>query len=595
MANFANSYVNPQEGSAQVAAPVQDPGISSLLNAGSGILDSIGSMANAAQKNYKEEAKLALKAQIEQANNETLSSFSQDQLKIAEAVEMGDMSSAQARSRMRNNLTTYIANNPQLTQDLGKVHTSVVKSTGLGQAVYEGTVSEKQAQSLQDKAVEAGWVLPSATDDQKMAAASAYAQFQRGIEQMRAEQQQVSLGTAKINQRTAGISQQSAILGLQEKQAQAQSRAALGQVAGAYQVKLGNSFEQIRQAKEQGQITALQADMAIDQAFLEVQQVSAQLGADAGSDYINGMTRGLTAMRDNYKRYVSGDIQLNELKNRNDTAVAIQTDQILGDPQRARLAAVNNIYNNAGPVLFEQMSTQVASLLDNNTNQASKPSDILPDTPEGQADTKTYLNFVTDGMKKSQSAGVDNPELYRQQLDTNISKIFKGLEVYGPNSSNSTSYNNVVDFLADPAFGKYVAKNGVPDEASAYKAGQVLEYEYVNKALPLIKSEWENTKTGGTPEITYYGRTEQVTMKDQQATPQLIQPKFVGSGVTFVAQGGVGNSITQRKVRELNEKVAPVLNRLVRMTAHLEGSVDYRGIYEGRFAGVFEEATPEGK
>ena len=148
MADFSASYVNPQEGSASVQTPVQDPGISSLLSAGSNILDSLGSMAGAAQKNYKEEAKALLKQQIEDTNNQTLSNFSQDQLKIAEAVEMGDMSSAQARSRMRANLTNYIANNPALTQDLGKVHTSVIKTTGLGQAVYEGTASEKQAQSL---------------------------------------------------------------------------------------------------------------------------------------------------------------------------------------------------------------------------------------------------------------------------------------------------------------------------------------------------------------------------------------------------------------------------------------------------------------
>lgn len=574
MADFG-IYLPEREGSAAPLSPVTPATDASLWQSAGNILESIGKTAN-----------LAKKAAQEEMGNRVLASFAQEQLRIAEAVEMGDMSSMQARTRLRTNLSRAIANNPALQEDLTKSQTAVLKTTGLGQAVFEGTATEKQQQSLEDKAVADGWVSPGATDTQKKQAAAAYAQFQNGLQLIQGEQAGVTLARSKVGY-------QSDVIGLRQKQREEQSRLALGQIAGAYQTKLGNTFEQIRKAHANGQMNALEAEMALDQAFTEVQQVSNLIGADAGSDYVNGLTKGMTNMLDNYKRYISGTIELKDLETRNAQAIAIQADQILGDPKRAQLAAINQIYNNAAPVIFQQMSGEVARILDGNSNQQGKPADILPDTPEGQRDTKVYFNMLKDAMGKAD--GVDDPETYRQQLGNNIGKIFKGLEVYGPASSDSASYNNVVDFIADPAFGKYVGKNGLPDEQAAFKAGQVLEFEYVNKALPLVEAEWRKVMTGGRqvvdPGLGSMGGFPRIL--DQKPAAKLIEPKFIGSGITFVAKGGSANYLTQRTVKDLNEKVAPVMNRLIRMTAHLDGGTDYRGTYEARFASVFQDEETE--
>jgi hypothetical protein len=578
MADFG-VYLPEREGSASPLSPVTPVSDASLWQSAGSMLENIGKSANLAQKAAQEEM-----------GNRVLADFAREQLRIAEAVEMGDMSSMQARTRLRTNLDRAIANNPGLQGEFTKSQTAVLKSTGLGQAVFEGTATEKQQQSLEDKAVADGWVAPSATEDQKRQAAAAYAQFQNGLQLIQGEQAEVTLARSKVGY-------QSDVIGLRQKQREEQSRLALGQIAGAYQTKLGNTFEQIRQAHANGQMSALEAEMALDQAFTEVQQVSSLVGADAGSDYVNGLTKGMTNMLDNYKRYISGSIQLKDLETRNAQAIAIQADQILGDPKRAQLAAINQIYNNAAPVIFQQMSGEVARILDGNSNQQGKPADILPDTPEGQRDTKVYFNMLKDAMSKADNGGVDDPETYRQQLGNNIGKIFKGLEVYGPASSDSASYNNVVDFISDPAFGKYVGKNGLPDEQAAFKAGQVLEFEYVNKALPLIEAEWRKAMTGGRqvvdPGLGSMGGFPRTL--DQKPASQLIEPKFIGSGITFVAKGGSNNYMTQRTVRDLNEKVAPVMNRLIRMTAHLDGGTDYRSTYEARFASVFqgEQETEE--
>lgn len=594
-ADFTASYVGGPQGSPiQPQQAVVDDSLAVGLSSFANILNS-GSSAlmdytKQAQANAKEQAALQLQATQDQA----VANFSQEQLKLADAVEMGDLSSSEARMRMRANLTRYIADNPAIAVDLGKAHTSVVKTSGLGQSVYEGTEAEKQQSALEAKAVEAGWVRPDMPAEQKAEAAYAYVQFQRNLEMMEAESKQIALQSAKVGLTTAGIQQESARLTLQEKQATQRSRAALGGLANNYQVKLGNDLEAIRQAKERGEIDALQANMMIDNAMLAVTQLSSQIGAEAGSEYISNMTAPMRAMADNYKRYTSGEIQLNDLNARNETQIALQVNNALGDPKMARLAALNKVLSNAGPVAVGEISTAAQGFLEGNIGLDTKPADVLPDYKEGKDGLKTYTNILSDAMRKLNQGTALDPEQTTEQVNANITNILRGIEVYGPTVSSPTEYNGVMDFLSSPEFGKYITKQGgLPDSAAAFKAAQTLEFEYSNVVLPLIKQEYERTKAGGEATMSYYGRTEVPGMKNQKATPALIKPQFLGSGVTFVADPSAKDSFTRNRVKELNNKVSPVLNRLIRTTAHLEGTTNYQSVFKERFANIFEEAEAQ--
>ena len=589
MAEFTFDVGGPQGSAIQPLAPVRGADNSSLYSFAGDLVEGIGAFAakgNADRMDVaKEQAKLDLKAQ----QDSTVAAFLEDQIRLVDSTEMGDISSAEARMRMRDNLTRALANNPGLAIDLGKAHTQLIKTTGLGQAVYEGTTAEKQQVSLETKAIEAGWATPDMSGPQRAQATDAYVQFQRSKEMMEYESKRISLESSKVGLTTAGIQQQSARLSLQEKQRKQASQAALGQASNSYMVKLTNDLERIRQEKENGTIDATQAAIMADQAYLVVDQVSRQLGAQAGSDYVSNLTSPMKMQLDNYKSYLSGEIALSDLNTRNDTTIAMQSQLMLADPKTSRVVASSKLFPNSDILTIGESNNIVLDFIDSGSNPDTKPADILPDYQEGKDGVRTYFKMMEDTMGKVNRGSAIDPEATVVDVNNNLNNILKGVDVYGPTVSSPADYNAVMDFLSNTSTGKFIVKQGgFTDQTAAYKASQALEYEYNNVVLPLIKEEYDRTKAGGKAKISYQGRTEVPSIEGQQPTSELIVPKFVGSGVVFTVKEGVTDSFTRNRAKELNNNVATVLNRIIRTSAHLEGTMDYKSVYDSRFASLFE-------
>lgn len=593
MADFTQSYVGGEQGSPiQPLQPVTDNSAMIGLGLLEGLAGGVGDVVEKLGK-QKEKERLAL---LQQQQDQAVSTFVRGQLSLADAVDTGGMSSLEARTRMRANLSRAIADNPALAVDLGKAHTATIKSTGLGQAVYEGTEAEKQQVNIETEAVEAGWVRPNQSPQDKEKAAYAYQDFKRSMELMEFEQKKLALESSRVGlQRerigltTAGIQQQNARLALAEKQNKLNAQNALGKASNAYIVKLQGDLENIRQAKEDGRIDATQAAMATDQAFLVVDQLTRQVGAQAGSDYVNNLTAPMRQMVENYKGYMTGQIKLDDLKTRTDTNVAMQTLNLSNNPQSAKLIAASKLFPNSDVISLTQSNDVVMNFIGGGQDVNTKPADVLPDYQEGKEGLNTYLNMMQQTMGKVNAGTAVDPEGTKQDVDNNLTNILRSIDVYGASTSNASDYNGVMDFLSKTEVGRYITtQGGLPDTVAANKAAQAIEYQYANVVLPLIKQEYEKSKTGGTASMSYYGRTEVPGVKGQQATKDLITPKFIGSGVVFNVNPGDTSTFTRAKAKELNDKVAPVLNRLIRVSAHLNGTTDYKSVYEQNYSQLFE-------
>lgn len=593
MADFSQSYVGGEQGSpVQPLPPVVDDKSLIGLNLLSGLSGGIERTIDKLEIRKEKERKELLQAQQDQS----VSTFVRGQLSLADAVDTGGMSSLEARTRMRANLSRAIADNPGLAVDLGKAHTATIKSTGLGQAVYEGTESEKQQNTIETEAVEAGWVRPNQSPEDKEKAAYAYQDFKRSMELMGFEQKKlalesskVGLQSAKVGLVTSGIQQQSARLALAEKQNKLNAQSALGKASNAYIVKLQGDLENIRQAKEDGRMDATQAAMAVDQAFMVVDQVSRQVGAEAGTDYVNNITAPMKQMAENYKGYMTGEIQLNDLKTRTETNVAQQTLNLVNNPQSAKLVATSKLFPNSDVITLTQTNDLVMNFVSGGQDINTKPADVLPDYQEGKESLNTYLKMMQQTMGKVNSGTAVDTEGTKEDVNNNLTNILRSIDVYGASTSNASDYNGVMDFLSKTEVGRYITtQGGLPDTVAANKAAQAIEYQYANVVLPLIKQEYDKSKTGGEAQITYYGRTEVPGVKGQQPTKDLITPQFIGSGVVFNVAPGDANSFSRAKAKELNDKVAPVLNRLIRVSAHLSGTTDYKSVYEQNYSQLFE-------
>ena len=587
MADFSTDIGSRPSSAIQPLAPVMDrtAGASSkmtqtLVEGAGGIFDVLGVVND---KN----AKRAEQA----AQDKAIAEFGQGQLSLAEAAETGAMSTKEVRSRMRANLQSAIADNPALAIDLGKAHTALIKSTGLGQVAYEGTSEEKLQADLENTVVKNGWVAADAPQQEKDAAVTAYSRFQKSVDMMGFEQKQISLQASKIGLSTAQTQRQTAQLQLQEQAQKKQSQLAVGQLANNYMVKLNNTLEDIRRKKEAGSINALDAVMLVDRAYLEVDQVTRQVGAQAGSEYVSNLTAPMKQLVSDYKGYMDGKVVLDDLNSRRDTTVAIQANLALGDPELARVAGVSTIIKNGDALLQANAQSAVARYFEINSDETTKPADIMPDYAQGKDEVGSYLGLVKNTIGKVNAGTAIEQETAIKEINANLVNVLRGIDVYGPNATSLGDYAPVLDFLADASVGKYIVKQGgFTDAATANKAGQVLEQNYANQVLPLVKEEFDRTMSGGSVNIRSYGRTEVPTVEGQKPTSELVKVRFSGSGISFVPTDPAdNNALTRNRIKELNSKVQPIVNKLIRVSAHLSGTTDYKAIYDANYAGLFEK------
>lgn len=585
MADFTTSYVGGPPGPpVSPQQPVVDR--SSLVS-----LDFLGDAASAlggVATNYaeirREQEKERVKAELQARQDQAISNFSRDQLKLVDSVDMGDISSSEARMRMRANLSRYIADNPALAVDLGKAHTSVIKTTGLGDVVYEGTEAEQQQLMVENEAVKAGWVRPNMSEIDKEAGTEAYLNFKRSLDLLEGQTKKLALQKAQVTLGTAGISQQTAKLKLAEQQNKLQAQSAVAGASSAYTVKLSNDMDDIKGMLDRNEITREQAVQLADQSFFQVSNVLSQVGAKSGSDYLNNITKPLEMQYQNYRKYFTGEISKEVLDNDNSIAIGIQTKNALGDPQIAKVAAVSKILPNANLVTLDTVNNRVVNFLDRGSNGDTKPNDVLPDVPEDKDALDSYFSLMSDAMNKVNNKSARDIEDTRVEINTNLNDILRGIDVYSPTAANTSDYKGVIDFIAKPEVGKFVtSQGGFQDNEAAFKAAQALQFQYDTVLIPLVQEAYQRSKTSGEATITYQGRTEVPGIKNQKPTSQVIKPQFIGSGVTFVADPGVTDSFTRRKVKELNETVAPILNKMIRTQAHLSGNMDYKSVFQSQY------------
>ena len=601
MAEFSTPVSAPPQGGITPAAPVADQSsliaLNALGNLGSKLL-SVG--AEVVQNKQK----------VDQQNNlnNVVSSFSQKQLKLADAVEQGAMSSQEARMRMRKNYTDEIANNPSLTKILAQTQGDIINTAGLGKVVAEGTEQEKINVAMQKEASLAGWIKPTASPEEQQAGIAAYSQFKRHEADINAQQNalqlesaqvgfqraKIGLATDRIQQVTAGYSQQSAKINLVEAKAQQQSRLAVGGIADSYNFKFNQDLQSIEDKLKRKEISPEDAVRLADQQFAIVTQAVSGVGKDAGGDYVNNIIKPMEMRYKNSVKYLSGELSEDILTRENERTLALQTKNLLGDDKVARVVATSRLFGNANLAIIPGVNQAVMGILEKNTDPQTKPADILPDTPDEKKDVASYLDLAKSSITGYNSGfyGTDgNKEATQGQLNANVSNILRGIDVHSVAVNNPAEYNQVVDFLASPEFGKFTSQGGGVYADAAQNASQVLQTQYIDQVIPLLKKEYESTYIPARSSNTYQAATgpvDDTQPSSATATTSQIKPFFSGGGVVFRAEGPDANSTQVRnKVKDLNAKVGSVMNKLLRMDAHLSGNTDYKAAYERYAEAIF--------
>lgn len=598
MADFTLSYVGGPQGSPVTPeSPVQSVTNEAVFETLAGIG---GNFAENLIGQRKERAKLTREAQEAQA----ISSFGQEQLSLAEAVEMGDIPSAEARSRMRANLTRAIANNPGLTLELGKAHTALVKTTGLGQATYEGTDAEKEQERFLKRAEDAGRILPGMTQEQKMEAALDYSEWQRLADERKEEADRVSLLSAKQSFVTGGITQRSAQLALDNSLRQRSQQQNLAKSANLYSKHYNNKLAQTFTQFQSGQIQdPAQAILQIEQDSLELMELLRQGNESAGADYINNLTKPLLDMKAVYISQIKGEDNKVALTNRLENAkTRLTLATVDASPEFLPFLTLSSIVPQSQTFskVDQELNAMKLLMVNSDPDPKKKVIDPLPDTKEGKATLKTMFdNTLIPNISQVNSGVHSDQEGAVKQINANINNLLVGLPAYGPSTSNVGDFTPVIQFFADTNVGKYLASDkAVVDKGSTAKAREALKFYYDQQAFPVIMEEYQQARTGGQvieSEGLFPGEPPITTRIKRAPVSSLITPVFTGSSVKFDVPVGNTDPTVRQKAKHLNDKVAPLVNTLIRSYSHIEGSTDYKAMWEREFKQLFESGEDEGQ
>lgn len=532
------------------------------------------------------------------AINTNLESFSQAQLKLAAAVDTGGMSSAEARMRQRKNYTAAIANNPGLIAQFTEIQKGLTTTAGLSKNVAEGTEAEQMSLANEKSASAAGWIQPTASPAERTEATQKYLQYLRAQEDLKSQAAQLSLERGKvglqadrIGLQSAGVQLQSARIGLMQKQREEQSRTALGNIADGYSYKFASDLSAIQKQVADGTITQQQGIEQAGNLHATLLGVVNKVGGDSGQSNLQNTVAPMTERYNNTLKFLTGDIDKTVLENQNFIADAKQKMLIKADPATARVVAVSQLFPAAAVTLMPTINRAVLGIMGRNMDPVTKPGDPHPDTPEGKADNQTYLNLLKVNMNAVSSGVTGVSKDSPQELDTHVSQVLKGINAYQLSVSDPKDYNQVVDWLASPEFGKYATGRGVPADITT-QAKQVIQEQYEKPVLSLVKKEYDEAiQFTRTP--VQDPRTGMIDAEERTSpVEERIKPVFTGAGITFMPRDGSSPSV-KMKAQELNKKVAPVVNRFIRMGAHLQGNQNYKQVYESQYAAIFGSELPK--
>lgn len=606
MADFTTNVSDQAGAMPQPLQPVQDK---SSLIALQGLSDIGGKLLSVGAAAIQQNQAVAQ----QNALNQVVGGFAQKQLAIANAVETNQIPSQEGRIRMRANYTEAISNNPGLTDVLAKTQKELVSTAGLGSVVAEGTEQEKMQQALNKEAASAGWVKANSSPAEQAAGAQAYAQFKRHQADIDAQQNQLSLDSAQIGlqrakiglatdrvqQVTAGYAQQSAKINLDQSIRKDRAQMAVGGMADSYFFKFNQDLDEIQKAKENGEMTPQQAVQAADKAWGVVQQTINMTGREAGSEYVNNITGPLKGAYDNRVKFLNGDMDKQAFDNENSVLLAKSKKNLLGDPDTARVMTLSAMFGPNTLALLPEVNKIVVGMVSKNASVNTKPADVLPDTQEEKQAVGTYFGVVKNNMGAIDAKTGEDKVRTTEELNANVTNILKSIDVHSLTVNNPSEYNQVTDLIASTEYGKFVKSGGGIHAEAAENAKNILQSQYMDKVLPVLRQEFEKAQVDTSSLARGLGGIEGGAM--MPATPVAataqIKPVFSGGGVTFRADPNA-STVMKNKAKDLNSSVAKVINKLLRMDAHLNGDTDYKGSYDRNFEtifGVSQDGTPLGK
>jgi len=173
--------------------------------------------------------------------------------------------------------------------------------------------------------------------------------------------------------------------------------------------------------------------------------------------------------------------------------------------------------------------------------------------------------------------------------------VLHGIADFSSSQKQPAQLNNAVDFLSSPEF-LALQKMGAKFDAEAVEgATNAVTTNYNDKLIPAVRDEWRQAQTtvGAPQSVKQIGRVT-IPVENKKPTTDALQYLWTGTSIQFKpAPGYETNPAVLAKARELQKSLAPLINKSVRMSAHLSGSDNYTKYFQQNEAAFFGEPSAQ--
>lgn len=562
-------------------APVAKP---SPVQAGAEFLSGItGSLFNSIQEGEK--------AQAEASKNQSLSRFSRQQAQIANAVDTGDLTSQEARMRMRANWSAAIADNPALTSEITKAHSDIIKTAGLGQVAAEGTKQEQQFFTIQQEAMKVGMVLPGMSQDEAFRGTMDFVSLTQARLENELAREELALSKAQADEKkawvtlgTSQINREKASLELDSARAEQRQRRSLETQVSVLLPSFSRNMQRLVEQVESGEIQPYAAELEMRTLLDTVKGEVDTQGLGMSDTFLSTAKAPFQRLFDTTRGVISGEFSTEMLQDLTNNIKAQDVLTFMSNPSARATAAVSEVYGPAASTVIQLHGRTAAGEAMNNfvesTKEGGRPRDIFSGTSEGRLAYATAIRNAVGNVARG-SATVNPGQRENETLNL-VNNTLRSLGRFG-GDLEFEEYKPLVDAFAGDEYAQYVSDTGRSGIEAQHegRAQEVMEVFFNDEVLPLIEEKWREAT------VSFPG--VRPGPSDARKAVEVIRPVFAGDTVTFVkTEDAPDTPAMDRAIRELNNKVSPTLRTFIRFGAHMSRHTDYQREFNDKYAGIFE-------
>jgi hypothetical protein len=501
------------------------------------------------------------------ARNAILSEYSQKISALNTGLSTGQITADRAHAERMIIHNRYLANHPELRQDIDGLRQSFSAGTNVGEAEKAVETARNERRAQIQAAVAAGHILPEGSSEETINATlrahavevRARTEFSDHVQRMSEFRADDTFNRAREERRMAD-----------------QSAATVANLAGEHiEAFRGLIADQSARAiaNPESQREALQI---VTERYTNIRAALVAAGRQS-PELANAYSQVFSEMYSVFKDMSDPKTNAQNTKAILDNLIArTQLIAAMKDPKTLAAMSVNGAFPLMSPALLLQTSNQgIKAFLDMSSTPLNPNGEsVVPLTVDNQ---KEILDLFKDGLSGLNRVGVSASDNARIQLSTTADNLLMNLGRAADKGFTKEALTQIIDVLANPNFAA-LRQNGSISPAAIAEADKAIEMFYERQFVDGLQ-----TRLNANVYKSVYAQIGSVL--ERKPLRDFINVEFTGVGVKFtpkqLPEGATSRDRTAiaDAIKDLS-RFEPSVSKMIQARAHLQNTTDYTEYWE---------------